>query len=167
MPDSFLESPQDICKILNLVIANDWLNEPMSSHQDIVDDVYVLVRKADTDDLLVIQNCIQECLTIIKSQDPGYKPVPLTLGALFFGCYLEAATPDRSVLIEDDVTAVLDSQQYTEAVELLVASRCQVIYQIAHRIKPSDFPEARVYTCYIDEHDKTRMRLQQSGSGYV
>jgi hypothetical protein len=76
--------------------------------------------------------------------------------------FLEAATPNTALLIEDEVTAILDSQLYVEAVEWLNSSHCQVICQIAHRLERS-FPEARVYACYMQDQDKVGMKLQQLG----
>lgn len=79
--------------------------------------------------------------------------------------WLNEATPNRALLIEDEVTAVLDLNQYTEAVKLINSSRCQVICQMAHRLELKSYPQARVYGCYMQEHDKVGIKLQQLGGG--
>jgi len=78
--------------------------------------------------------------------------------------YIEGATPSTAIIVEDEVTAVLDDHTYAEAVILLNASLCQVVCIISHRLNPNQFRQARIYACYWDkEDDKARIRLQQSG----
>jgi len=77
--------------------------------------------------------------------------------------FLVAATPNMALLIEDEVTAILDTYLYEEAVKLLNSSNCQIICQIAHRLKVKNFPKARVYACYMGTQNKARIKLQQAG----
>ncbi len=79
--------------------------------------------------------------------------------------HLEAATTGAAVLVENEVTAALDTSQFISAVDLLNGSHCQVICLIAHRLNLKDFPRARVYVCSSDQTNKPRMRLQQPGEG--
>jgi len=78
---------------------------------------------------------------------------------------LAAATPTMALLIEDDVTGILDANTYSQVVTLLNSSRCQVICQIAHRFEVESFPGARIYACYMETKDKVSMKLQQAGRG--
>jgi hypothetical protein len=79
--------------------------------------------------------------------------------------HLEAAIPGAAVLVEDEVTAALDTSQFATAVKVLNDSHCQVICLIPHRLNLKDFPGARVYVCSSDHANRSRMRLQQPGGG--
>ena len=77
---------------------------------------------------------------------------------------IEATPPGSAILVEDEVTGVLDAHDYAEAVKLLNMSLCQVICIIRHRLDPNQFRQARIYASFWDkEDDKSRMKLQQSG----
>jgi hypothetical protein len=72
-----------------------------------------------------------------------------------------------SLLIENEVTGILDANTYSQVVTLLNSSHCQVICQIAHRLEVESFPGARIYACYMETKDKASMKLQQVGRGYT
>jgi energy-coupling factor transporter ATP-binding protein EcfA2 len=77
--------------------------------------------------------------------------------------YITEAPKNALLLIEDEVTAVLDEPTYVEAVKVLNAAQCQVICLIAHRLDPIDFKHARVYVCSLDRDNSLEVTLQQSG----
>lgn len=77
---------------------------------------------------------------------------------------LKAAKQTTALLISDGVTAALDLLHYAEAIKLLNTSHCQVICQVAHRCELSSFPEARIFTIYMDEEGKARMKFQDMRS---
>ncbi len=77
---------------------------------------------------------------------------------------LATATPTMALLIEDDVTGILDANTYSQVVTLLNSSRCQVICQIAHRLAVKNYPEARIYACSMEKQGKVSMKLQQVGT---
>lgn len=75
--------------------------------------------------------------------------------------YLSVTPKDMAVLIENEVTAILDEFSYRKAVELLNQARCQIICIIAHRINFDDFPKARIYSCSLNQDGKiTNVKLQ-------
>ena len=76
---------------------------------------------------------------------------------------LNDATPNYALLIEDEVAACLDEPHYAEAVKLLNSARCQVIFQISHRLDCRSFPGARIYACYEHTRGKPGMKLLQAG----
>jgi GTPase involved in cell partitioning and DNA repair len=76
---------------------------------------------------------------------------------------ISAAPINVSLLIKDEVTAVLDKPAYVEAVKVLNAAQCQVICLITNRLNPNDFKHARIYVCSLDRENSLRMTLQQSG----
>ena len=78
--------------------------------------------------------------------------------------YLSVTPKDMAVLIEDEVTAVLDVSSYRKAVDLLNQASCQIICIISHRIDFHDFPEARIYSCSVNQDGKTtNVKLLQLG----
>ena len=76
---------------------------------------------------------------------------------------ISAAPKNVSLLIEDEVTAVLDKPAYVEAVKVLNTAQCQVICLIAHHLDPNDFKHARIYVCSLDRENSIKVTLQQSG----
>lgn len=77
---------------------------------------------------------------------------------------IEVTPPCSAILIEDEVTGVMDAHDYARAVRLLNASLCQVICIIRHRLYPDQFKQARIYSCSLDkENKKSKISLQQQG----
>jgi len=78
---------------------------------------------------------------------------------------VQGAPPGMALLIDEQVTALLDSKHYRETMESLDCAPCQVLCQIAHCFELEGFPDARVYACHRQERDTPGMKLRQSGRG--
>ena len=64
--------------------------------------------------------------------------------------HITGATCGFALLIEDTVTAGLDDLQFRQAVEALNNATSQIVSIIGYRFSLKDFPDARVYRCYLD-----------------
>lgn len=79
--------------------------------------------------------------------------------------YIKEAPPGTAILLESDVTAIMDDIYYEDAVKLLNSAKCQVICIISHQhFDPKHFRKARIFACCCDqENNKAKINLQQSG----
>lgn len=73
--------------------------------------------------------------------------------------HIAGVTHRFALLVEDEVTSVLDDTQYHQAVKLLNDSTSQIICIIGYRFSLKDFPHARVYECYMDTEDIAHIEL--------
>ena len=78
--------------------------------------------------------------------------------------HLRVSHVGMGLLIDEDITSLLDTPKYREAVRLLNEATCQVICVIsAQRFDPADFPSARVFACTGGDQGKAGMFLLQAG----
>jgi energy-coupling factor transporter ATP-binding protein EcfA2 len=74
--------------------------------------------------------------------------------------YIGGAPQGCALLIEDEVTSCLDDMHYDQAVELLNTATSQIVCIIRNRFSLKDFPNARVYNCYVDANGIAQIKLQ-------
>lgn len=113
-------------------------------------------------------SAVQSTRLWLLSDGPVHRHVASSGESIFrrLSVLLAATTPTMSLLIENEVTGILDANTYSQVVTLLNSSHCQVICQIAHRLEVESFTGARIYACYMETKDKASMKLQQVGRGY-
>lgn len=75
--------------------------------------------------------------------------------------HIAGVTHRFALLIEDEVTSVLNDMRYHQAVKSLNDSTSQIICIIGHRFSLKDFPNARACCCYLDNKDIAHIELIQ------
>jgi len=85
---SHKQSSKSFEHMLSEVIVNNKLSQYTSMNKEIVN--YCVKCLSDKNKLKYIHELIRKELELIKRKKPEYVPSPLTLGAFFFGCYLQS-----------------------------------------------------------------------------
>jgi len=77
---------------------------------------------------------------------------------------IETAQTETALLLESEAFDCLDEKSLSEIFKMLNAPPCQIICIMSRHLKPEQFSNARIFSCFWqEEKNRAGIRLQQNG----